>query len=61
MRSRTSTRWSRHCSPGLRIVLLIVVGVPLVGLFLLSPALGAALSAAGTLVALVLALADQGT
>lgn len=39
-----------------RVVLLLIIGAPLMSLFLLNPALGAAVSAAATLLALVLAL-----
>ncbi|HZM39308.1 MAG TPA: hypothetical protein VFB94_09335 [Acidimicrobiales bacterium] len=42
-----------------RIALIVLLIVPLVGIFLLNPALGAALSAAGTVVALVLTLGER--
>jgi hypothetical protein len=53
------SRHRRGGSTANRLGLAVVVGVPLVGVFLLNPALAGALSAAGTVVALVLKLGER--
>jgi hypothetical protein len=50
----------RITSTRARVALVVLLSLPLVGIFLLNPALGGALSAAGTVVALALALSERG-